>query len=285
VKDWLYGVRAAQPDRDTAESLSTQPLSEAERYRLVHHILTSPPAEGGAGITPKEGEWKNVESLFPLHDHTFNKEWIKKWSTTTFLKAEDLDEIRDRFGERIGMYFAFTQSYFAFLIFPAVFGFSAWVLLGPFSSIVGIVNLLWCVTFVEYWKHQELDLAIRWGVKGVSVIQEKRKEFKHEKEAKDPLTGETVQVFPATKRLTRQALTIPFALLAATMLGSLITTAFGIEIFLTEIYHGPFKSVLVGRLSVLFHWVLMCLGVPTDCDSDYHQPHTDKLLDWYRKTA
>jgi anoctamin-10 len=39
--------------------------------------------------------------MFPLHDHTFNKEWIKKWSTSTFLKAEDLDEIREKLGEKV----------------------------------------------------------------------------------------------------------------------------------------------------------------------------------------
>lgn len=130
-------------------------------------------------------------------------------------------------------------------MFPAAFGFAAWVLLGHFSPIYAIISTLWCVTFVEYWKHQELNLAIRWGVNGVSAIQEKRKDFKHEKEVKDPVTGETVQVFPATKRLARQALAIPFALLASLALGSLIAVCFGIEIFLSEVYSGPFKGGLV----------------------------------------
>ena len=150
---------------------------------------------------------------------------------------------------QIAFYFAFTQSYFAFLVFLAAFGFSSWVILGHFSSIYAIVNGLWCVTFIEYWKRQEVDLGVRWGVKGVSAIQQKRREFQHEKEMKDPITGETVQVFPATKRLTRQALTVPFAILASLALGSLIAICFGIEIFLSEIYNGPLKSVLVGNWS------------------------------------
>ena len=99
--------------------------------------------------------------------------------------------------------------------------------------------------FVEYWKRQEIDLGARWGVKGVSAIQAKRHNFKHEKEVQDPVTGETVQIFPATKRLARQTLTIPFALLSGLALGTIIATCFGIEIFLSEVYNGPFKSVLV----------------------------------------
>ena len=211
----------------------------------MHHLITGPKEEGNAGITPTHGQWKNVESIFPLHDHTFNKEWIKKWATVTFLKVEDLDEIRNRFGEKVAYYFAFTQSYFAFLIFPAAFGFSSWVLLGHFSSIYAIVNCLWSVVFIEYWKRQEVDLGVRWGVKGVSAIQERRKEFQHEREVKDPITGETVQIFPATKRLHRQLLQLPFAVFASLALGLIIATCFGIEIFLSEVYNGPFKGVLV----------------------------------------
>lgn len=42
-----------------------------------------------------------MEAIFPLHDHNFNKLWMTKWSTTTLLKAEDLDEIRDKLGEKV----------------------------------------------------------------------------------------------------------------------------------------------------------------------------------------
>lgn len=121
------------------------------------------------------------------------------------------------------------------------------MLLNSFSPIYAIVNSLWCVTFIEYWRRQELDLGVRWGVKGVSAIHEKRREHQHEKEVRDPITGETVLIFPATKRLGRQLLQVPFALLASIALGTLIATCFGIEIFLSEIYDGPLKSVLVSR--------------------------------------
>lgn len=102
VKDWLYGVRSAQPDRETKDAPAARDLTDAERYRIVYHLITGPKTEGGAGIVPKEGQWKNVESVFPLHDIAFNKRWIKEWSTMTLLKIEDLDEIRDRLGEKVG---------------------------------------------------------------------------------------------------------------------------------------------------------------------------------------
>ncbi|KAI9690003.1 MAG: hypothetical protein M1822_009885 [Bathelium mastoideum] len=245
VRDWINGVRAAAPKRETEEALREEPLYEAERLRIIYQLITNPASDGGAGITPREGEWKRVDSVFALHNHTYNKAWIKKWSTQWFLTPDDIDDIRNRLGEKVAYYFAFTQSYFAALIFPAAFGASAWLLLGNFSPIYAIVSCLWCVVFVEYWKHQEVDLAVRWGVRNVSRIEHKRKGFKYEFEATDPVTGEKVQIFPATKRLQRQLLQIPFAIAAAILLGTLIATCFGIEIFISEIYDGPLKSILV----------------------------------------
>jgi hypothetical protein len=61
----------------------------------------------------------------------------------------------------------------------------------------------------------------------------------------DPVTGERVGYFSATKRLQRQLLQIPFALIAAALLGCLIAVCFGIEVFVSEVYNGPLKSVLV----------------------------------------
>jgi anoctamin-10 len=253
VKDWIHGVRTAAPSKETQKAIEEEPLHEAERYRIIYRMITNSEEEGGAGITPKEGEWKNVESVFALHDHAYNKEWIQRWTKKYLLDAEDLDEIRNRLGEKIAFYFAFTQSYFTFLVFPAAFGATAWLLLGKFSPIYAIVSTLWCIVFVEYWKHQEVDLGVRWGVRGVSNIQTKRKHFEHEHEGTDPVTGEKMQIFPATKRLQRQLLQVPFAIAAATVLGSLIATCFGIEIFISEIYGGPLKSVLVSCCLLRLH--------------------------------
>jgi anoctamin-10 len=245
VQDWLYGIRSAAPEKEMQKNLTDEPVTEAERLRLAYLLITKPKNEGGAGITPKSGEWKGVESIFALHDHTFNKRWIKELTSKYFLNAKDLGEIRDRFGEKIAFYFAFLQSYFLFLIFPAGFGFCAWTLLGQFSPVYAIINALWGIIFIEYWKKQETDLAVQWGVRGVSKIQHKRPEFKHERVVTDPITGEEIKVYSPVKRLARQLLQVPFAIAAATVLGSLIAGCFAIEIFISEVYDGPFKAYLV----------------------------------------
>ncbi|KAJ8058624.1 hypothetical protein OCU04_012800 [Sclerotinia nivalis] len=244
VQDWLYGVRITAPAKDVQEAFKVEPVTEAERLRLVYLLITKSKIEGGAGITPKRGEWKVVESIFPLHDHAFNKAWITEITTKYLLTTKDLEDIKNRFGERIGFYFAFLQSYFMFLVFPAAFGFCAWVLFGQYSPIYAIVNGIWCIVYTEYWKKQETDLAVQWGVRGVSKIQRKRVDFKPDSEIKDPVTGEQIKFYSPVKRLSHQLLQIPFALCATVLLGSLIASCFAIEIFISEVYDGPFKTYL-----------------------------------------
>ncbi|OCT51270.1 plasma membrane stress response protein [Cladophialophora carrionii] len=258
IKDWLHGVRQIQPSNDVANILTSEPLTDAERLRHIHHMICCPREEGGAGITPKHGEWKNVEAVFPLHDHVKNKKWLTEFTRKTFLTPDDLDEIRNTVGEKIAYYYAFLQSYFSFMIFPAAFGFSCWVLLGNFSPIYAIVNGLWCVVFVEYWKRQEQELAIRWNVKNVSLIEDKRREFAPEKVTTDPVTGEQIWFFPAKKRLQRQLLQLPLAALCVVGLGAIICTCYAIEIFISEVYDGPLKSILV-----FLPTILLTLAVPT----------------------
>ncbi|KAI9861975.1 MAG: hypothetical protein M1813_005046 [Trichoglossum hirsutum] len=245
IKDWLHGIRLAAPEKETQKLLSSEPLTDSERLRIVYFLITNPKSEGGAGVTPQKGEWKDVESIFPLHDHSLNNEWVKRWSGKMYINTDDLTQIRDRFGEKIAIYFAFLQCYAFFLIFPAITGAIARYWLPQFSSIYAVAIGLWSVVFIEYWKRQEVDLAVRWGVRGASSIQHSRPEFEYEKEVFDTVTGEKVKVFPSRKRLMRQLLQVPFAILAINVLGGLIATCFGIEIFISEVYNGPLKWLLV----------------------------------------
>lgn len=295
LQDYLYGVRTTAPpsrknqggvDVDYDSYFADEPVSEAERLRLAYLLITKPRAEGGAGITPKGtlGESsspakggpgarqtnvgtqnKYVASIFPLHDHAFNRAWLRKWSTKYMLDAADLDAIRDKFGERVAFYFAFMQSYFSFLLFPAAFGFFAWLAFGQFSWVYASVNCLWSIVFFEYWKKREVDLAVQWGVHGVSKIQLARPQFRYEREAKDPVTGETVKIYSPFRRLSYQLLQVPFALACVAVLGSLIILCFAIEIFMTEIYGGPFKQYLTFLPTILLTVFLPLLtGVLTN---------------------
>ncbi|KAK8042565.1 hypothetical protein PG994_013048 [Apiospora phragmitis] len=228
VQDWLYGVRIKTPEKDVDKIFEEDPIVDAERLRLVYLLLTSPKNEGGAGITPETGQWKYVESIF----------------LCTIMLSTGNGSSSGAFGEKVAFYFAFLQSYFSFLVFPAAFGFASWLILGQYSWLYALVNSLWSVVFFEYWKKKEQDLAVQWGVRGVSRIQLPRTEFQWDHEAADPMTGEAVKVYSAKKRLQTQLLQVPFAFVCLLILGALYLFCFSVEIFIGEIYNGPLKSYL-----------------------------------------
>lgn len=102
VKDYLHGLRNTPPGGDDDEDEdSPGPQTDAERLRVINYMLTASIDDGGANITPKFGKWKYVDSLFPLHDDRTNEAWMKDWSHKTFLTKADLDQIRDKFGEKV----------------------------------------------------------------------------------------------------------------------------------------------------------------------------------------
>ena len=101
IRDWLHGVRQIQPVANAAEALTKEPLTQSERYRQIHEMITLPAEDGGANITVKSGEWKNVEAIFPLHDHALNKKWLTEFTKKTFLTPDDLDQIRNVFGAKV----------------------------------------------------------------------------------------------------------------------------------------------------------------------------------------
>ncbi|KAL5615227.1 hypothetical protein BROUX41_005283 [Berkeleyomyces rouxiae] len=244
LADWLHGVRTTAPSQELGEAFRQERVTPAERLRLVHRMLVKPRNEGGAGITPGTGTWRFVESLFPLHNHVLNRHWLQRFSTIYLLEAADLDEIRDELGEGVAYYFEFIQTYFVFLVFPATLGLGAWMLLGQFSWIYAAACSVWSVVFFEYWKQKEVDLAVRWGTRGVSKIQLDRSQFVFDREDIDPVTGEPVKVYSPFKRLGVQLLQIPFAMACVVVLGGLIVTCNSLEIFINEVYDGPFKQYL-----------------------------------------
>ena len=69
-------------------------------------MINHPRSDGGAGITPQTGEWKNVDSVFPLHDHAKNKKWMSEFSRKTLLSPEDLDEVKNEMGEKVSLPFS-----------------------------------------------------------------------------------------------------------------------------------------------------------------------------------
>lgn len=251
VKDWLFEIPTAiydeaEEEGDGATDMNAGPggLSPAERLRLIHGTIMHSEKEGGAGINPHVAKWSFVKSILPLHDSELNAQWVKAMSTQWLVGDCELNFIRKQFGEKVGMYFAFLQFYFIWSLPPAVVGLLCHFVLGDYSAIFAVFNILWAITFVQMWKRRQNQLAIRWGVKETSNLKACRPQFKGEYEVPDPVTGEIKSVYPQWKTYLRKLSFVPISLVFAFILIGFQTAVFAIEIFVVQIYDGPGKQYL-----------------------------------------
>ncbi|KAL0261076.1 hypothetical protein SLS55_004772 [Diplodia seriata] len=254
VKDWLYGITREHPGGGKDTVIDGE--FEAEDILSMFHLVSWKKELGGAGITPQSGKWENVESIFPLHNERKNHDLLFHLSKKIFLRVEDLDKIRDLFGSKVAFYFAFLQTYLVFLFFPATTGFLAWMFLPQYSLFYALTTSLWCTVFLEYWKLQEIDLSLRWDVRGVGTLKVNRPTFLPEKAITDPVTGEVMHYFPKWKQIARQTLQIPFILVSFLVLGAFVVVVFAVEVLISEVYEGPFKDLLEYLPTILLAAVL-----------------------------
>ncbi|SPO01840.1 related to IST2 protein [Cephalotrichum gorgonifer] len=239
VKDWLYGIVQTHPgDRST----NVEGAYEAENILSVYHLVNWPKSKGGAGITPGWGQWKNVDSIFPLHNDATNLSLLKYLSSRLILTPDDLDQVRNLFGTKVAYYFAFIQTYVVFLTFPAATGLIAWQFLPKYSLTYAILISVWCTIFIEYWKIQQVDLSIRWDVRGIGAVKVARPQFRWEKIIVEG--GQTNHYFPRWKQVARQLLQIPFMVLSTCILGAIIMVVFALETLISEAYSGPYKTYM-----------------------------------------
>lgn len=240
-------------EQGIVESLvDNQPISAADRLRLIYGMIAAPKDDGGVGVVPGMPGNTSVQSILPLHDRKFDLAWIKRWSRKWWIDDTELDTVRGHFGERVAFYYAFMQHYLLFLAIPSVIGVLASIFLKQYSVIFSVAVSFWTILYIESWRRQERRLSIRWEVKNCSMSETKWAEFQPKMTRNDPITGKLQPWMPRRQRLRRQALNIPFILFNATGLMLILTLIFVSEVFLTEIYNGPFKQYLLLTPTVLF---------------------------------
>lgn len=100
------------------------PFSKMNRLKLIFQMLQAPIRQGGCGL--EITQWRHLKKLlacFPMHDRSI----LEK------LKAETMDwssmpwttpiyDLKEYFGEKIGLYSVFMGFYSIWLIIPSVIG-------------------------------------------------------------------------------------------------------------------------------------------------------------------
>ncbi|PWA19344.1 hypothetical protein CCH79_00018340 [Gambusia affinis] len=157
------------------------------------------------------------ESLGPRQ--ILNEYW-SKWSC--WRRYQPLDHIREYFGEKIALYFAWIAQCSCFMRlklcdFPAVpvllplsvsfVSLQAGLLFDNWGTVfLSFFMSLWAVTFLEYWKRTCSYLSHRWDCTDLEDIEERpRPEFSAmaPMTTRNPITGAEEPYFPENKRFNR----------------------------------------------------------------------------------
>ncbi|CAL1715387.1 unnamed protein product [Somion occarium] len=232
--DFLSGLLPKNPIG--GEDLDTTPLSPADRIRLIHTYITSADVDGGLGIAPLSDEWNRVESLMALHDHQFNDNWIRSW-TTSQLGFVKYDQIKEQFGESVALYFSFLSTYTKALLGISALGAGFYFFAAPYSTLYSTLLVLWAITFVEWWRIKQRVLSVRWGTLGSFRVEKRRAHYK-------PIAW--------WKRDLRMITSIPVILFFAAILAVLLTGIFVFEAFVTQLYTGPGHRLIGFSPTILF---------------------------------
>lgn len=151
-------------------------------------ILISPILSGGASISfPSLYTREAIVAAYPFHV------WPQADSIRERVLAKDcmpwqvpLDDIRDYFGEKIGLYFGWMCTYSTWLAFPALIGLITFINIAadgynPDAETVpyfGVLVAIWGTCFTEYWKRRESKLSMLWGMDGVEEREEIRPQYR-----------------------------------------------------------------------------------------------------------
>jgi hypothetical protein len=136
---------------------------------------------------------KYMLDFFPMHDSD-EVEWLKRnWVFNMNIlpfpgaQTQPIGAIRNYYGEKVALYFAWLEHYSRALFFPTVLGLLFVIFedsapqdaktqgfgLMVYCTLVG----LWATTMTEFWKGRNAFLNLCWGMTDFKAVERERAEF------------------------------------------------------------------------------------------------------------
>ena len=195
---------------------SNHPFRSVDRIKLILEVLQND-ADWGAGLElfalKKNGSLLNY---YPLREAKFIKALEKDWMPWHIYPWEQpIDDIRDYFGEKIGLYFEFLGHYTSWLLPLSIVGaitgldiFIESLIFKDLSEALGTSFLVpaccvfvafWAQFMLEFWKRKESTKAMEWGMSSFEDEESDRAEYYGDK-IFSFINGESIKYFPPSQR-------------------------------------------------------------------------------------
>lgn len=222
---YIYGKFDTEKPELYAKNFRTNsPFRGVDRLILIMIIMENRLMEGGCGLNTSKMEQEGcIEAIFPLHDeeelNLMAKKFFSFWTMPWNLP---LDDVKDYFGEKIGLYFTFLCHYTSWLMVPAFAGGLVYFhkyyarsrggfltmapvdIEEPIKDVLSIpvfcvIMAFWSTAYLESWKNRQIETSMKWGTNGFEDTEEDRPEFEASEEnieINSPVTGEPEFYFP-----------------------------------------------------------------------------------------
>lgn len=257
-------------------------LRTADRMKLIQIIMErsrQPDMETGArgaGVNLSELVMrKKILAVFPLQNtsNAFESgeptvdQLFDKWNRLCKLPWDQpIDEIRDYFGEKIALYFAFLGHYTMWLSVAAAIGFAVFIhqlarirentgspnffdvtqLVGngstaevvvysevPEAPFFSLFIAFWATFMLEFWKRKQAWLALRWGVSNFEQKEVVRPEFTATHYMPSPVTGKSEPYYSFSTFLMKLTSSLIIIIVCIGVVISAIAGIFVFKVFVT----------------------------------------------------
>eukprot|EP00826_Nyctotherus_ovalis_P010478 TRINITY_DN12759_c0_g1_i11.p1 TRINITY_DN12759_c0_g1~~TRINITY_DN12759_c0_g1_i11.p1 ORF type:complete len:558 (-),score=130.20 TRINITY_DN12759_c0_g1_i11:268-1941(-) len=248
------------------------PFSQRQKHQMIEHLAASeidlPKYVFGATCSYKENQI--LVDYFPLHDASKEDIW-KLWGKGQFLKVfitwfvfAKTDQLLpifllgSYFGEKVGLYFAWTTFYTGFLaylsipsIVLSVFQLSTMTFDHPLILLYSLVVSLWITIMNQMWKRRENSLIRLWNMHDFRAKSTERKNYRHELDI-DERTGEVVKLSFIRSSIRKVFFSFPMIIFG---LGLVAAAFIGFRVW--DGINSSFKNtILVGAINGISIFVL-----------------------------
>lgn len=148
------------------------PFRRSIRIRFIHHILQESEKFGGVGINLRKLSYQGIiTAYYPLH--SWNELDDLEYMWTRFFGMvwnQPIFQIKDYFGERVGLFFTFLEHLHEQYAPPAALGIIFQIILLvlhdynlPVNAIYSAFVCAWFAFTISFWKRREKLTALCWG--------------------------------------------------------------------------------------------------------------------------
>jgi len=186
--------------------------------------------------------------------------------------SQPLEDVRDYFGEKIALYFAWLGFYAFALIIPAILGLGLQIYKGisDFDDpgvevamiVMAIFMCLWSTIYRKTWERELKVISVRWGMEGFQESERDRPSFQGDPSVGDggrrrsPVTNRMETYYPEYKRAWKQVASFTIVLVAI----GVVCTSIELLIWAWDILDGMGFKYSEIVIALVFAVVIRVLG-------------------------